>query len=158
MLGPVHRVHGWGTDVGLQVGQQAASHLSHRVAALQGPALAPLARWATSLDERLQVRIDHEADPTVCRFGAAPGVDSFLLRTPRLAVETLAAGIVTTLWRLARQEPRPRAVTVRRAAPASTAEHKRLLGPVLLFDQPDPAVVQATSVLVAGCSRSLGQA
>jgi AraC-like DNA-binding protein len=87
---------------------------------------------------------------TTCRFGAAEGIDSFLRRSPRQAVETLAAGIVLTLARLATRPPVPVAVTFRHAAPASTAEHLRLLGPAVRFDQPENTVVYPAAALQAG--------
>lgn len=115
-----------------------------------GEALERLARYAPLLNEGLQVKIERDAGTTTCRFGAADGVDSFLRRSPRQAVETLAAGIVLTLGRLATRPPTSAAVTFRHAAPASIAEHMRLLGPVVRFDQPENAVVYPTSALATG--------
>jgi AraC-like DNA-binding protein len=114
-----------------------------------GQALECLARYAPLLNEGLQVSVDHERGTTVCRFGAADGVDSFLQRSPRQAIETLAAGIVLTLARLSTRPPAPLAVAFRHAAPPSTAEHTRLLGPVLRFGQKDNRVVYPTAALSA---------
>jgi AraC-like DNA-binding protein len=115
-----------------------------------GDALTRLARYAPLLNEGLRVSVDHEQGATFCRFGAAEGVDSFLHRSPRQAIETLAAGIVLTLKRLATQPPEPAAVTFRHAAPPSTAEHHRLFGAVVRFGQPENAVVYPSSALAAG--------
>ena len=113
-------------------------------------ALERLARYAPLLNDGLHVRVEHEPGTTTCRFGAAAGVDSFLRRAPRQAVETLAAGIVLTLGRLATRPPAPVAVTFQHSAPASVAEHLRLLGPGVRFDQPENTVVYPTSALMAG--------
>jgi AraC-like DNA-binding protein len=120
--------------------------LSSRTA---GEALERLARYAPLLNEGLRVRIEHAPGATSCAFGAAEGVDSFLHRSPRQAMETLAAGIVLTLGRLVTRPPAPTAVTFRHAAPASVTEHTRLLGPVVRFDQPENAVVYPTAALAA---------
>jgi AraC-like DNA-binding protein len=77
-------------------------------------------------------------------------VDSFLRRSPRQTIETLAAGIVLTLARLTTCPPIPLAVTFRHAVPPSIAEHTRLLGSVVRFDQAENAVVYPTSALSAG--------
>ena len=115
-----------------------------------GDALARLARCAPLLNEGLQVSVHHENGATHCRFGAADGVDSFLQRSPRQAIETLAAGIVLTLRRLATQPPEPTLVSFRHSAPLSSAEHQRLFGAALRFDQPHNAVVYPSSALSAG--------
>ncbi len=120
--------------------------LSCRTAA---EALGCLARYAPLLNEGLCVRIEHAPGATRCLFGAAQGVDSFLLRSPRQAVETLAAGIVLTLARLAIRPPVPAAVHFRHAAPPAIGEHLRLLGPVLRFEQPENAVVYPSAALAA---------
>ncbi len=115
-----------------------------------GDALARLARYAPLLNEGLRVSVHHEAGKTFCRFGAADGADSFLHRTPRQATETLAAGIVLTLRRLATQPPEPTAVSFCHAAPPSTAEHLRVFGAAVRFDQPENAVVYPSAALAAG--------
>lgn len=109
-----------------------------------------LARYAPLLNDGLRVGVRHEAGRTVCHFGAAEGVDSFLLRTPRQAVETLAAGIVLTLQRLAQPAPLPLHIHFRHAAPERLAEHRRLLGTALHFGQAENAVVYAQAALGAG--------
>lgn len=115
-----------------------------------GDALVRLARYAPLLNDGLRVSVTHEDGHTCCSFGAADGVDSYLRHTPRQAIETLAAGIVLTLKRLATRPPEPVAVRLRHAAPAATDEHRRLLGPALRFDQADNAVVYASTALQAG--------
>jgi AraC-like DNA-binding protein len=121
--------------------------LSCRTAA---EALQRLARYAPLLNEGLQVRIEHTPGTTRCLFGAAQGVDSFLQRSPRQAMETLAAGVVLTLGRLATKPPVPTAVCFRHAAPPSITEHLRLLGPAVHFEQPENAVVYPSAALAAG--------
>lgn len=113
-------------------------------------ALDKLARYAPLLNEGLQVELIDAGGTTTCRFGAAPDVDSFLHRAPRQAVETLAAGIVLTLQRLATRPPAPIAVRFRHAAPASTLEHRRLLGDAVTFGAADNAVVYPSVALEAG--------
>lgn len=115
-----------------------------------GEALERLARYAPLLNEGLQVRVEHKQDTTICRFGAADELGSYLRRSPRQVIETVATGIVLTLGRVATRPPVPIAVTFQHAAPASIAEHARLLGPVVRFDQPENEVVYATSALAAG--------
>jgi AraC-like DNA-binding protein len=118
-----------------------------------GDALDRLARYAPLLNEGLHVHVDHAGDLTTCRFGAAQGVQSFLQHSPRQAIETLAAGIVLTLKRLANQQsapPEPVSVGFCHAAPADTTEHRRLLGPALRFDQAENSVVYRRTALAAG--------
>lgn len=112
-------------------------------------ALERLARYAPLLNEGLEVGVTREAGQVHCRFGAAAQVDSFLHHAPRQAIETLAAGIVLTLQRLARRPPLPLAVSFRHRAPPSTTEHRRLLGPAVQFDQTENAVVYAEAALAA---------
>lgn len=115
-------------------------------------ALERLARYAPLLNEGLQVQLLVEGDQTLCRFGAAPGSSSFLQHSPRQAIETLTAGIVLTLRRLAaqpQQAPQPLAVDFQHAAPASVNEHRRLLGPVVLFGQAHNQVRYASAALQA---------
>lgn len=112
-----------------------------------GDALRKLASYAPLLNEGLQVTLNEEDGRTHCRFGAAPQFDSFLQRTPRQAMETLAAGIVLTLQRLALRPPLPLWVSLRHDAPESVAEHHRLLGTSLRFGDTHNAVVYATQAL-----------
>jgi len=112
-------------------------------------ALVRLARYAPLLNEGLVVSVKRQPGTTTCLFGAAEGVDSFLRRSPRQTIETLAAGIVLTLARLTKQPPAPLAVTFQHAAPPSISEHTRLFGSVVRFDQAENAVVYPTSALAA---------
>ncbi len=118
--------------------------LSCRTAA---QALDRLARYAPLLNEGLQVSVIEERGSTCCRFGAADGFDSYLHRSPRQAIETIAAGIVLTLKQLTSRPPEPTAVSFQHAAPASTTEHRRLLGPVVRFEQAENRVVYPTAAL-----------
>lgn len=115
-----------------------------------GQALERLARYAPLLNEGLQVSLVREGDTTCCQFGAAPGLDSFLHRSPRQAMETLAAGIVLTLKRVTSQPPEPLSVSFVHAAPPVTAEHRRLLGAAVDFGQAENRVVYRSAALETG--------
>lgn len=114
-----------------------------------GDVLDRLARYAPLLNDGLDVTLVRHQDLTHCRFGALDGRESFLHRTPRQVMETLAVGMVQTLARLATADVEPIAVTLRHAAPTSTAEHRRLLGATVQFSDTHNAVVYRTSSLGA---------
>lgn len=118
--------------------------LSCRTAA---EALDRLTRYAPLLNEGLQVELVEGAGQTTCRFGAVEGLDSFLHRDARQVMETLAAGIVVTLRRLAIAPLDPIEITFRHRAPAAISEHRRILGPAVRFDQPHDAVVYRGTAL-----------
>lgn len=108
-----------------------------------GEALDRLARYAPLLNDGLQVELVHRGDRTCCQFGPLTGIDSFLHRSPRQAIETFACGVVGTLSRLATAALLPLEVTFRHPAPPSITEHRRLLGPAVRFEQAENAVVYA---------------
>lgn len=112
-----------------------------------GEALHCLSRYAPLVNEGLSVQVSVRHGRTVCRFGALDRFDSFLHRTPRQVMETLAAGTVVTLKRLATGPVDPVAVTFRHRRPASIAEHSRLLGPVVRFEQAEDAVIYMSPAL-----------
>jgi AraC-like DNA-binding protein len=112
-----------------------------------GEALDRLTRYAPLLNEGLRVEIDERAGRTTCRFSAVEELDSFLRRDARQVMETLAAGIVVTLTRLATGPLKPIEVTFRHRAPASIDEHLRILGPAVRFEQPQDAVVYLGTTL-----------
>lgn len=112
-----------------------------------GEALDRLTRYAPLLNEGLRVEIDERAGRTTCRFSAVEGLDSFLHRDARQVMETLAAGMVVTLKRLATGPLDPLAVSFRHPAPASTQEHLRILGPTVRFGQSLDAVIYSTGTL-----------
>lgn len=115
-----------------------------------GEALDRLARYAPLLNEGLHVDLSAVRDSRVtCRFSAVAKFDSFLHRSPRQMMETLAGGTVVTLRRLATNPIDPVAVTFRHAAPASTAEHLRIFGPAVRFGQPDDSVVYEATALAS---------
>ena len=118
--------------------------LSCRTAA---EALDRLTRYAPLLNEGLQVELVEGAGRTTCRFGAVERLDSFLHRDARQVMETLAAGIVVTLRRLATAPLDPIEVTFRHRVPASIGEHARILGPAVRFEQSQKAVVYSSSTL-----------
>lgn len=110
-------------------------------------ALHKLARYAPLLNQGLQVQLLADGHHTRCRFGPAPGTRSVLHQHPRQVSETLAAGIVLTLARLATRPPVPLAVHFSHPAPPSTASHRRVLGLQPLFGQADNVVVYASAAL-----------
>lgn len=112
-----------------------------------GEALDRMTRYAPLLNEGLRIELVTQKGQTLCRFIAAPGLDSFLHRTPRQVMETLAAGTVVTLKRLATGPIEPVAVRFRHDAPASITEHRRLFGTSVRFGQSDDAVVYDTAAL-----------
>jgi AraC-like DNA-binding protein len=114
-----------------------------------GDALDRLARYAPLLNEGLRVCVTRHDDSTHCQFDAVERFDSFLHRRPRQVMETLAAGVVVTLRRLATARVEPTAVTFRHGAPSSVTEHQRVLGPAVRFDQPENAVVYPSATLEA---------
>ena len=114
-----------------------------------GQALDRLARYAPLLNEGLRVTMTRGNGTTACAFDAVERFDSFVKHAPRQAMETLAAGVVVTLQRLATVAVQPSAVTFRHAPPASIAEHLRILGPTVRFDQPENSVVYPSSALEA---------
>jgi len=118
--------------------------LSCRTAA---EALDRLARYAPLLNDGLQVELVDRAGLTICQFGAVDGLDSLLNRDARHVMETLAAGIVVTLRRLATAPLDPIEVTFRHRAPASLGEHARVLGPAVRFEHSQNAVVYSSSAL-----------
>lgn len=113
-------------------------------------ALEKLVRYAPLLNEGLQVRVVHDQGRTHCRFGPVENLDSFLHHAPRQAMETLAAGIVLTLKRLAVHPPEPLEARFRHTAPDQLAEHHRLLGARLAFGQRENEVVYESSALETG--------
>ncbi len=112
-----------------------------------GEALDRLSRYAPLLNEGLQVELVEGASQTTCRFGAVEGLDSFLHRDARQVVETLAAGIVVTLKRLATAPLDPIEITFRHRAPAAIGEHLRVLGPAVRFEQSQNSVVYSGAAL-----------
>ncbi|MGE0449037.1 MAG: AraC family transcriptional regulator [Vicinamibacterales bacterium] len=112
-------------------------------------ALDRLTRYAPLLNEGLRVDLVDAGGTTVCRFGAVDTLDSFLHRAPRQVMETLAAGIVVTLARLATAPLAASEVRFRHVAPASTAEHQRIFGTTVRFAQLDDAVVYESERLDA---------
>lgn len=112
-----------------------------------GEALDRLTRYAALLNEGLHVELIPGDGRATCRFSAVESLDSYLHRDRRQVMETLAAGTVVTLKRLATGPVDPVAVTFRHPAPASIAEHLRILGPIVRFDAPEDSVVYSTRAL-----------
>ncbi len=112
-------------------------------------AIDRLARYAGLLNEGLHVRLEPRGDESVCRFDAVTTLDNYLLRAPRQPMEAMAAGLVTTMRRLTVPHVEPVAITFRHVAPASTAEHTRILGPNVSFAAEADSVVYRTADLAA---------
>lgn len=114
-----------------------------------GDVLDRLARYAPLLNEALQVELIQEPEAVHCRFLPVERLDSYLLRAPRQAMETLAAGCVLTLQRLTTEPVEPVFVSFRHRAPGAVGEHRRLFGPRVQFDAPYDSVVFRPSALTA---------
>jgi AraC-like DNA-binding protein len=112
-----------------------------------GEALDRMTRYAPLLNDGLQVELVERAGQVVCRFGAVDGVDSYLRRDSRQVMETLAAGTVVTLKRLATGPVDPVEIAFRHQAPVSVGEHHRIFGPAVRFGQAEDAVVYTRSAL-----------
>jgi AraC-like DNA-binding protein len=82
-----------------------------------------------------------------CPFSAVEGLDSYMHRDTRQVMETLAAGTVVTLKRLATGPLDPIEVTFRHRAPASIGEHLRILGPAVRFERAEDTVVYSSATL-----------
>jgi AraC-like DNA-binding protein len=105
-----------------------------------GDALDRLSRYVPLLNDGLTVEVVDDGRRTTYRFGAVADRDSYLHRDPRQAFETLAAGMVVTLQRLATAPCLPIEVCFRHQAPPSIAEHQRVFGQVR-FGQREDVVV-----------------
>ncbi len=112
-----------------------------------GEALDRLTRYAPLLNDGLHVDLVERAGRITCRFSAVEGVDSYLHRNTRQVMETLAAGTVVTLKRLATGPLDPIEVSFRHSAPPSVAEHLRILGPAVRFGQDQDEVVYSRTML-----------
>lgn len=112
-----------------------------------GQALDRLSRYVPLLNDGLQVDVVDDGRRTAYRFSAVPDRDSYLHRDSRQAFETLAAGMVVTLQRLATAPCLPVDVCFRHQAPPSVTEHARVFGARVRFAQPDDAVVYDNATL-----------
>lgn len=110
-------------------------------------ALDRLTRYAPLLNEGLKVDLLEQDGRATCRFRAVSELDSYLHRDSRQVMETLAAGTVVTLQRLATGPVTPIAITFRHRAPASLVEHHRILGPAIRFEQAEDTVVYSSTAL-----------
>lgn len=106
-----------------------------------------LGRYAVILNDGLRVNVTREGPDTVCAIEAIEGSNNYLLRTPRQAMETIAAGLVGALSALANERIVPREISFKHAAPASTVEHQRILGVVVKFERPVDRIVFRTADL-----------
>lgn len=104
-------------------------------------ALEKLGRYGALLNDGLRASVAREGTDTVCRFEAIAGADNYLLRSPRHAMETMAAGVTCTISALMDEKITPRAVAFRHAAPPSASEHARIFGVVAGFGQPGDQIV-----------------
>lgn len=110
-------------------------------------ALDRLARYAALLNDGLRVRLVHGPKETRLVCDTVGGVDNYVARAPRQAMEAMAAGIVTTLKRLTPRHVTPARVTFRHPRPASVAEHRRILGTAVQFAATENAVAYRPSDL-----------
>jgi AraC-like DNA-binding protein len=100
-----------------------------------------LVRYAVLIHDGLRASLSREGTDTLCGFEAIAGLDNYLLRSPRQAMETTAAGLTCTLSALTHGAVRPREVSFRHAAPAVVGEHTRVFGVAPRFRQPLDRVV-----------------
>src|SRR5262249_55046709 len=112
-----------------------------------GEALDRLTRYAPLLNDGLLVELVERHGNTACRFSAVDHVDSYLRRDSRQVMETLAAGTVGPLKRLPTGPLQPTMVTFRPLAPTMPAEHRRILGPNVVFGHTEDAVVYSNATL-----------
>lgn len=106
-----------------------------------GDALDRLSRYAALVNDGLRVVIHREDEHVVCRCEAIAGLDNYLLRAPRQAMEAIAAGTARALATLANEPIVPVDVGFRHEAPDSIREHERLLGLTPCFQQVDNRIV-----------------
>ena len=106
-----------------------------------------LGRYAAILNDGLRVALSREGAETVVRFEAVAGMDNYLLRNPRQAMETMAAGVTCTLAMLTNERIAPRELSFRHAAPPKVTEHARIFGIVARFRQPTDRIVFRTQDL-----------
>ena len=107
-------------------------------------ALDRLARYAGLLNDGLHLQLVHGPKETRLVCDAVGGVDNYVARAPRQAMEAMAAGTVTTLKRLTPRHVTPASVTFRHPRPASVAEHQRILGTAVQFAATENAVAYRT--------------
>lgn len=100
-----------------------------------------LGRYAAILNDGLRVSLSREGADTVCRFEAVVGMDNYLLRNPRQAMETMAAGVTCTMATLTNEPISAREVSFRHAAPPKVTEHARIFGIAARFRQPVDRIV-----------------
>lgn len=110
-------------------------------------ALEKLGRYAALLNDGLRVHMSREGGDTHLVFEAIAGVDNYVQRSPRQPMETMAAGVVCTLGALTEGKLAPHEIGFRHAAPASVAEHQRILGTSPRFGRPVDRMVFRTDDL-----------
>lgn len=96
-------------------------------------ALNRFARFATLMNDGLRVELATEGDQTVVRFQPVDGMDNFLERDGRQAMETLAAGTVLNLRAMTGVALIPTMVAFRHSAAGPVAEYHRVFRTMVRF-------------------------
>lgn len=106
-----------------------------------------LGRFAAILNDGLRVSLLRDGADTICRFEAIAGMDNYLLRSPRQAMETMAAGVTCTLATMTNGTIKPRDIGFRHAAPRGVTEHARIFGIAARFGRATDQIVFRTDDL-----------
>jgi AraC-like DNA-binding protein len=104
-----------------------------------GDVLERFARYARLLNDGMRVELVREGRIAYCRCTFVEGMNNYLLRSPRHAMEATWGGVARELRRLARVPLVAADVWFRHAAPrrADLAEYSRVFGAPVRFAAPD---------------------
>jgi AraC-like DNA-binding protein len=100
-----------------------------------------LRRYASLLNDGLTVTLEHAHDRVGVRTDPVAGLDNFMLTDGRQVTETMLAGVVLTLRRLADRPFVPLSVSFRHAPGGDVAEYHRIFGSLVRFGETDDRVV-----------------
>ena len=113
-----------------------------------------LARYAAILNDGLRVRVVDDGGMTTCRFEAIEGLDNYLTRSPRHAIEAMASGVAVTMRHLPERAVDLREITFCHRAPSDIAEHRRIFGREVGFGAAENRLVFLTTDLDAAVRSS----
>jgi AraC-like DNA-binding protein len=104
-----------------------------------GDVLDKLARYARLLNDGMRVELVREQKFAYCRCSYVEGIDNYLLRAPRHAIDTTWGALARELRRLAQVPLSAKAVWFRHSAPgaAQLTEYARVLGAPVRFGAPE---------------------
>jgi AraC-like DNA-binding protein len=146
--------------VGLHMGESylpgALNILGYVVLSCRSAAdvLDRLARYAAILNDGLRVTVAREGDESVCRFAAVEGLNNYLTRAPRHAIEAMCAGVTVTLRNITGHAIEPRTIAFCHSAPSDVGEHRRVFGRAAQFDAAENLLAFLTSDLDAAVRSS----